>query len=82
MQRLGQADLTGEAKLDDAAAAFAARTGAGALQDSKLNSCGRNAEQAEEREDSSAERINRDVARFGGGCDDAGAGKPHVHVRL
>lgn len=82
MQRLGQADLAGEAELDDAAAAFAARTGAGALQDSELNSCWRDAEQAKEREDSSTERIDRDVARFGGGCDDAGAGKPHIHVRL
>lgn len=82
MQRLGQADLAGKAELDDTAAAFAAGTGAGALQDSELNSCGWDTEQAEEREDSSTEGIDRDVARFGGGCDDAGAGKPHIHVRL
>lgn len=82
MQRLGQADLAGEAQLDDAATTFASRARAGALQDAQLDASRRDAKEAEEREDGGTESVNGDVARFGGGGDDAGAGEAHVHVRL
>lgn len=82
MQRLGQADLAGETQLDDAATTFASGARAGALQDAQFDAGRRDAEEAKEGEDGGTESVDRDVARFGGGGDDAGAGEAHVHVRL
>ncbi|TLD22920.1 hypothetical protein PspLS_07577 [Pyricularia sp. CBS 133598] len=82
VQRLGQADLAGEAKLDDAAAPPVAVASARPLADQDVDAGGRDAEQAVEREDGQTERVDRHVAQLRRGGDDARTGEADVDVSL
>ena len=81
MQCLGQANLAGEAELDDTTTAAASGTGARAREHAQLDARWRDAEHAVQREHGRAEGVDRDVAgEMGGRGDDAGASEADVHV--